>query len=87
MDEQAKIGGDTNGAGLVMMEDRYYVQALTAQVFLVRERVSADREPGLGDRLVRSFAVLHDAHMYASSINDAQKKLDDLYGHWVQRAF
>ena len=61
MNEQAKNGRDANGAGLAMMEDRYYVQVLTAQVFLIRERVSADREPGPGDRLVRSslFSMMH----------------------------
>ncbi len=37
-----------------MMEDRYYVQRLTEQVFLVRERMSIDGRPGPDDRLVRS---------------------------------
>ena len=69
-----------------MMEDRYYVQRLTEQVFLVRERVSADGEPGPGDRIVRAFDVRHDAYLYAESVNDRQRKLDECYGHWTQDA-
>jgi hypothetical protein len=69
-----------------MMEGRYYVQRLTEQVFLIRERMSADGEPGPDDRIVRSFDVRHDAHMYADSMNEKQKQLDEQYGHWAQRA-
>jgi hypothetical protein len=71
---------------IAMMEDRYYVQRLTEQVFLIRERMSADREPGPDDRIVRSFDVRHDAYMYAGSGNDRQRKLDEDYGHWTQHA-
>jgi hypothetical protein len=69
-----------------MMEDRYYVQHLTEQVFLIRERKSAEEGPGPDDRIVRSFDVRHDAYMYADSVNDKQRKLDADYGHWVQNA-
>ena len=69
-----------------MMEDRYYVQRLTEQIFLVRERISADREPGPDDRIVRSFDIRNDAYMYADSMNDTQKKLDEQHGRWVQNA-
>jgi hypothetical protein len=69
-----------------MMEGRYYVQRLTEQVFLIRERMSADGEPGPDDRIVRSFDVRHDAYMYADSMNEKQKQLDEQYGHWAQRA-
>ena len=55
-----------------MMEDRYYVQRLTEQVFLVRERISIDGRPGPDDRLVRSFDMRHDAEMYAGSVNERQ---------------
>ncbi len=68
------------------MEDRYYVQCLTEQVFLIRERMSADGGPGPDDRIVRSFNIRHDAYMYASSVNDEQRKLDEQHGHWVQNA-
>lgn len=70
-----------------MTEDRYYVQPLTAQVFLIRERKSEDGEPGLGDRLVRTFALRHDADLYASALNEKQIELDKQHGHWAQHAF
>jgi hypothetical protein len=69
-----------------MMEDRYYVQRLTEQVFLIRERTSAEEGPGADDRIVRSFDVRHDAYMYAESMNERQKKLDEQYGRWAQHA-
>jgi len=69
-----------------MMEDRYYVQRLTEQIFLVRERISADREPGPDDRIVRSFDIRHDAYMYADGMNDAQRKLDEQHGRSAQNA-
>ncbi len=69
-----------------MLEDRYYVQHLTEQVFLIRERKSAEEGPGPDDRIVRSFDIRHDAYMYADSVNDKQRKLDEHYGHWVQNA-
>ncbi len=68
------------------MEDRYYVQRLTDQVILVRERTSPVGEPGPDDRIVRSFDVRHDAYMYAESMNEKQRKLDEQYGHWAQHA-
>lgn len=75
-----------NAGGITMMQDRYYVQRLTEQVFLVRERMSVDGAPGPDDRIVRSFNVRHDAYMYVSSVNDEQRKLDEQYGHWAQHA-
>ena len=69
-----------------MMEDRYYVQRLTEQIFLVRERISADKEPGPDDRIVRSFDIRHDAYMYADGMNDAQRKLDEQHGRPAQNA-
>ena len=75
-----------NAGGVVMMVDRYYVQRLTEQVFLVRECQSADGKPGSNDRIVRSFDIRHDAYMYADSVNDKQRKLDEHYGHWAQSA-
>jgi len=75
-----------NIGGITMIEDRYYVQRLTEQVFLIRERLSADGGPGPDDRLVRSFSNRDDAYMYAVNINDRQRKLDEDYGHWTQRA-
>jgi hypothetical protein len=54
------------------MNNRYYVQRLTEQIFLVREHLSANGAPGADDRIVRSFQILHDASLYASSMNHAQ---------------
>ena len=69
-----------------MIEDRYYVQRLTEQVFLIRERLSADGVPGPDDRLVRSFGNRDDAYTFVGSINDRQRQLDEHYGHWTQHA-
>jgi len=71
---------------ITMMEDRYYVQRLTEQVFLIRERTSAEEEPGPDDRIVRSFVFRQDAYMYAGTVNKQQKKLDEHHGHWAQPA-
>ena len=64
-----------------MKKDHYYVQRLTEQVFVIRERLSADAEPGPDDRIVRSFDVRHDAYVYADSVNERQRKLDEGDGH------
>jgi hypothetical protein len=69
-----------------MIKERYYVQCLSEQIFLIRERMSIDKGPGPNDRLVRSFNVRHDAFMYANEINDKQRELDENYGHWTQQA-
>ncbi len=70
----------------MMKEDRYYVQRLTEQVFVVRERLCADGKQGPNDRIVRSFDVGHDAHMYVGKVNERQRELDEDYGHWTQHA-
>ena len=69
-----------------MSEDRYYVQQLTQQIFLVRQRKSVEEEPGPDDSIVRSFNIRHDAYLYASSMNEKQRKIDEQFGHWVQAA-
>jgi len=66
------------------MEDRYYVQRLTEQIFLVRERISADKEPGPDDRIFRSFDIRHAAYMYAYGMYDAQRKLDAQHARSAQ---
>lgn len=55
------------------MKNRYYIQHLTEQIFIVREHLSANGTPEADDRIVRSFTILHDAYQYASSMNEAQK--------------
>jgi hypothetical protein len=54
------------------MNNRYYVQRLTEQIILVREYLSADGAPGADDRIIRSFQILHDASLYANSLNETQ---------------
>ena len=73
-----------NVEGTMMKKDHYYVQRLTEQVFVIRERLSTDGEPGSNDPIVRSFDVRQDAYMYADSVNDKQRKLDEHFGHWAQ---
>ena len=63
------------------MEDRYYVQRLTEQVFLIRERTSDDGESGPDDRIVRSFVFRHDAYSYVDDMNEKQKRLDEHQNH------
>jgi len=68
------------------MKDRYYVQRLTEQIFLVREHVSANGEQGPDDPIIRSFTIHHDASVYASNLNETQRELDEHDGHQAQRA-
>jgi hypothetical protein len=78
----SELSAEANTAGL----NRYYVQHVTAQVFLIRECLSPDGKPGLDDRLVRAFDLRHDADMYAHYGNEKQRQLDAQYGTWVQKA-
>ena len=67
--------------GSRVIGERYYVQRLTEQVFLIRERESADVESGPDDRIVRSFVFRHDAYVYVDNMNEKQKNLDEHHGH------
>jgi len=67
------------GNGII--RDRYYVQRLTEQVFLIRERESSDGESGPDDRIVRSFVLRHDAYMYVDTINEKQQNLNEHQDH------
>jgi len=67
-----------------MIGSRYYVQRLTEQVFLIRERESSDGETGPDDRIVRSFVFRHDAYMYVDTLNEKQKNLDKDQDHQAQ---
>lgn len=69
-----------------MLKDRYYVQQLTQQIFLVRQRKSVEEEPGPDDPIVRSFTIRHDAYIFASSMNEKQRKIDEQHGPWAQAA-
>jgi hypothetical protein len=69
-----------------MMGNRSYVQRLTEQVFVVRERLSVDGEPGPDDHVVRSFVFHEEAYRYADQVNEKQRELDKLYDQWMQPA-
>ncbi len=60
-----------------MMRNRYYVQHLAEYVFLIRERMTEDGEPGPNDRIVRSFPNRDDAYRSLSEMNDTRRKLDE----------
>lgn len=68
--------------GFKQMKDPYYVQRLTEEIFLIRECMAADGEPGPDDRIVRSFSVRHDAYMHADSLNNKPKEPDEHVGRW-----
>jgi hypothetical protein len=51
------------------MKNRYYVQPLTNEIFIIRERISEQKGPGPNDRVVRSFKIRHDAYSFARQMN------------------
>ena len=70
--------------GITRIGDRYYVQRLTEQVFLIREYESSDGEAGPDDRIVRSFVFRYDAYMYVDTMNEKQKQLVEEHDHQTQ---
>src|SRR5258706_13783858 len=69
-----------NVKGIMIKEDRYYVQRLTEQALLIRDRLSGNEAQGPDDRIVRPFEVRHDAREYTDRVNESQRKLDE-YSH------
>lgn len=63
--------------GITILRKHYYVQHLADHVFVIRERIAEDGEPGPDDRIVRSFAVRDDAYRAVSEMNETRKKLDE----------
>jgi hypothetical protein len=59
-----------NSEESIMKEGRYYVQALTERIFLVRECQASNGKPGADDRIVRAFDARYDAYHYANSMNE-----------------
>ncbi|GCE28046.1 hypothetical protein KDA_35300 [Dictyobacter alpinus] len=51
------------------MKNRYYVQPLSEQAFIIRERISVQKGPGPNDRVIQSFTIRHDAYTYAHQMN------------------
>lgn len=72
---------------MIVSNNHYYVQRLTEQIFLVRERLSAGRAAGPDDRIVRSFAFRDDACKYTDGLNEKQRELDERDGHGSQKAW
>lgn len=71
---------------MIASKNRYYVQRLTEQVFLVRERLSAGRASGPDDRIVRSFAFRDDAYKCTDDLNEKQRELDEHDRQGAQKA-
>jgi hypothetical protein len=69
------------------MAERYYVQN-TGDDYLVRELQRPGAIPGPDDVIIRSFGKhgSEDAHHYARTANEVQRKLDALNGQWVNHA-
>lgn len=63
--------------GISILRNHYYVQHLADHVFVIRERVAEDGEPGPDDRIVRSFANRDDAYRAVSEMNETRRKLDE----------
>ena len=57
-------------------QDRYYVQSITEQIFVIREREAVEGEAGSKDRIVKSFDTRHDAYAHLDRLNAQQRKLD-----------
>ena len=68
-----------------MNGDRYYVQRLSSQEFLVRQAEHRCRFTN-GDRIVRRFEDADDASYYVKVANELQRQLDQRYGLWMHRA-
>ncbi len=65
-----------NSGRSTVTEERYYVQRITEQVFVIRERASDDKRPGPADHIVKSFDTRHDAYTHLDLLNEKQRKLD-----------
>jgi hypothetical protein len=66
---------------MIASKNRYYVQHLTEQIFLVRACRRPDAVRGSDDPIVRSFLVGHDAFQYAERLNECQREPHKLSDH------
>ncbi len=67
--------GENSGRHTVT-EEHYYVQRITEQVFVIRERTPDGGEPGPHDRIIKSFDMRHDAYVHVDMLNEQHRKLD-----------
>lgn len=66
-----------NSGRNTVTEERYYVQRITEQVFVIRERTPAgDGVSEPNDRIIKSFDMRHDAYIHVDMLNEQQRKLD-----------
>ncbi len=67
----------TNSSGRnSVTEERYYVQKITEQIFVIRDRFPEHEEPEHHTRIIKSFNVGHDAYAYVEKLNEKLGKLD-----------
>ena len=73
-------------------DDRYYVYRQSPRLSLVRARQleyqAGPERPGTHptDPIIRSFEDREDAHQYARTMNEVQRKLDQRHGRWTKPA-
>ena len=63
-----------NSRRSTLTEERYYVQKITEQIFVIRDRVPDTTEANA--RIIKSFDMGHDAYVYVDMLNEKQRKLD-----------
>ncbi len=57
------------------MEERYYVQKITDQIYVIRDRAPGDQESEPAARIIKSFDMAHDAYVYVDMLNVKQRKI------------
>ena len=65
-----------NSGRSTLTEERYYVQKITEQIFVIRDRVPNTTEVEHNARIIKSFDMSHDAYVYVDMLNEKQRKLD-----------
>ncbi len=58
------------------MEERYYVQKITDQIYVIRDRAPEARESEPTARIIKSFDMAHDAYVYVDMLNVKQRSLE-----------
>jgi hypothetical protein len=75
MNKQKPISMSGNSRKGTTTQDRYYVQSITEQIFVIREHTSTSEGTGQ-DHIIKSFDTRHDAYAHADVLNEQQRKLD-----------
>jgi hypothetical protein len=83
---RAKLEQEASRSIISLPDDRYYVQALSATNYLVRERLEVGQQTP-DDPVVKEFGDKRPrAYAFAGHLNNYQRQLDARYGHWVRHA-